>query len=488
MGVLKPREDQAMAIVLLLTTLPHQHGVYLITILETAITPGPTAKATLVDNSINDPIVGIPRVNSGTHAIRLGNSILGSQGDYYFVTRMKRTFVVNENSISFAFALVLENGGNSHITGNTNPYYQVRLFNSNNQAIFSRDVMANPSNPLFTNSNGILFTNWLCENINTARFIGQTVTLEITLSDCGQGGHWGYGYFDDFCGFNCTSPSFNPGITLNPLPNGCPKFPLSVSGNITLPSSASFTNVTLQVLDISNNVIATKIINSAPGGFFFTNLDYPDFYPSGPNSNIQFNIRAILNYGISGIPQTPIIINNTNPPGPDVSFKNCPTPCYEELIFQQHQAINSSVNYQASCCITSYSIINPNNTVNFKAGYIISLQPGFYVSGYNTGLFHAYIGRCEENNFNSRIQQNSIGNKIESLESDVKISPNPTSAYINIYAGKEKVVSWELYDRSGKSVLRGNSEQIDIQGLLKGSYILKINLEKRHISKAVIIK
>jgi hypothetical protein len=457
------------------------------------ITPGVGQKATLVDNSISDPFVGIPRVNTGTHSIRLGNSnFVDQEQDFYHVTKMTRTFVVNESSISFAFALVLDDGGLTHVNANTNPYYQVKLFDNNNQAVFTRNVMANSSNPLFQQSNnGVLYTNWLCERISTARFMGQTVRLEIILSDCGAGGHWGYGYFDDFCGFDCTTPSFNPGITLNSIKEGCPKFPLPVTGNITLPTNASFTNVTLQILDTSNNIVSSQIITSAIGGAFSTNLNYSNFYPSGYNSSTEFNIRAILNYSIGGMTQNPIVINNTNPPGPDISFQECYTPCFENIIIGENQPITISSNFQVFGNIVSSAYILPNLNVNFRSGYQIQLLPGFHTTGNQTGIFHAYIAPCEENiNSVSKQFSKDIGRLIEVpiKDSNIKIYPNPISNYININSGNEKLVSWEMYDMSGKSVLKGNTTPIDVQNIIKGNYLLKINLEKRQISKKIIIK
>ncbi|WP_294318961.1 3-coathanger stack domain-containing protein [uncultured Chryseobacterium sp.] len=460
------------------------------------IIASPSAKATLVDNSIFDPAVtafNLSRVNTGSYAIRIGNSnYVGGETTFYHVTKMTRTFVVNESSISFAFALVLQDGNNVHPNADRNPYYQVKLIDSNNQTVFIRNVMANAANPLFQQSNGILFTNWACEKISTARYMGQTLRLEIILSDCGQGGHWGYGYFDDFCGFSCDTSAFNPGITLNPLKKECPNFPLPISGNITLPANASFTNVTLEILDASNNIVGTKVITTAPAGVFSTNLDYSDFYPSGPNSNLNFNIRALLNYTISGLPQAPVSVNNTNPPGPDVSFKNCATPCYEEWIFHSNQPILNSINYQASCCITSESIIYPNLNVDFRAGYEINLKPGFYVTGNTTGKFHAYLAPCEEN-FTSRIQQNTskISQKDQSNVNnlqEIKISPNPASDFINVDSGKEKIISWELFDISARSVLKGNSSQVNVQSLPKANYILKINTVNKQVTKKVTVK
>jgi len=453
----------------------------------------PQSFITLVDNTVPDPLIGAPlaRVNTGRFAIRVNNSVNGQ----YDVSMLTRQFVVNENNISFAYALVFGDSISHFATGD-NPYYQVRLLNSNNIPVYTRNVMLNPGNSFFINlqNTQIFYTNWLCERINTSGLMGQTVTLQIIMADCGGSAHWGYGYFDDFCGITCNQPAFNPTISLNPVGRACPTFPLPITGNISLPNNAFFTNVTIQVLDSSNNVVSSIINSSAPGGFFSTNLNYDNFYPNGYNINTDFNIRALLNYTINGVSQTPIIANNTNPPGPDVSFKNCTVPCREDWYFTTNQPIQTSTNFQASCCITSESLINPNLNVEFRAGYEINLKPnpngtaGFYATSHQSGNFHAYIARCDESDsFSEAQKQSKTITERTSDESDIKIYPNPASTYINIDSGNEKITSWELVDISGRSILKGNSKQVNVQGLTKSNYILKINTKNKQVTKKVIV-
>ncbi|MGO4708234.1 T9SS type A sorting domain-containing protein [Chryseobacterium sp. 2TAF14] len=458
----------------------------------TSFTPSPTNLATIVDTSMNDPLlaangINLPRTKTGRYAIMLNNN----NNAQYDVSKMTRQFVVNEFYISYAFALVLENAGhlNADPNKNKNPYYQVILRDNsnNNQVVFERRVMANPNNTLFNQAGtSLLYTNWLCEYIDTSNLLGHTVTLEIYLADCGEGGHRAYGYFDDFCGTYCGPSSFNPNLFLHPIKDQCPKFPIPITGNFTLPSNASFTNVTLQVVDGSNNVVSTHIITSAPGGNFLKNLDYGDLYPNGYNANTDFNIWGYLNYSINGNQQQSIFTHNTNPPGPDISFKNCTLPCFEEI--HVTQPTTNSTNLQASGTITSSSVIYPNLNVNYRAGYEIILNQGFYATGIQSGNFHAYIARCEQNNSVQGKQSKTIPETNSLKNSAIKIHPNPASTFINIDSGNEKITSWELFDISGKRILKGSSTQVNVQGLPKATYLLNININTKTTTKKVIVK
>ncbi len=468
----------------------------------TPLTTSPVNLATIVDTSVNDPFLAangitLPRVKSGRYAIRLNNN----QDGQYDVTKMTRQFVINEFFISYAFALVLENGDHlDEVDPNKskNPYYQVILRDNsnNNQVVFERRVMANPNNPLFHQlGTTTLYTDWLCEYIDTSTLIGHTVTLEIYLADCGEGGHWGYGYFDDFCGTYCGPASFNPNLFLHPIKDQCPKFPIPITGNFTLPSNASLTNITLQVVDSSNNVVSTHIITSAPGGNFIKNLDFYDLYPNGYNGNMDFNIWAYLNYSINGTPQSSIFTHNTNPPGPDISFKNCPLPCIELWNFEVYQPIQTSTNFQGYN-IVSASAIYPNIDVEFRSVFEIVLKPapngttGFYATGHQSGNFHAYIAPCDESDSFSEAQKNQpkIIAEGTSYDPNIKVYPNPASTYISIDSGNEKITSWELFDVSGRSILKGNSTQLNVQNLPKASYLLKININNKIITKKVIVQ
>lgn len=76
----------------------------------------------------------------------------------------------------------------------------------------------------------------------------------------------------------------------------------------------------------------------------------------------------------------------------------------------------------------------------------------------------------------------------KTLNKQLEIHPNPTSTFINIDSGNEKITSWELLDISGKSVLKGNSTQVNVQGLPKAAYLLKININNKITTKKVIVK
>lgn len=467
----------------------------------TSFTPSPTNLATIVDTSMNDPLlaangINLSRVKNGRYAIMLNNN----NNAQYDVTKMTRQFVVDEPYIGYSFALVLENAGHLNADNpshSKNPYYQVILRDNsnNNQVVFERRVMANPGNPLFNQlGTSILYTDWSCEYIDTSNLIGHKVTLEIYLADCGEGGHMAYGYFDDFCGNYCGPATFNPNLFLHPLKDQCPKFPIPISGNFTLPSNASLINVTLQVVDNSNNVVSTHIITSAPGGNFLKNLYFDDLYPNGYNANTDFNILAYLSYSINGNQQQSIFTHNTNPPGPDISFKNCPLPCREEWRFENLQPITASENFSAFGSIYSESAIYPNINVEFSAAYEIVLKPaqngtaGFYATSHQSGNFHAYIAPCEQSNVKQGKQSKAISENSFIKNSNIKISPNPASTFVNIDSGNEKITSWELFDISGRRVLTGNSTQVNVQGLPKAAYLLKININNKITTKKVIVK
>jgi hypothetical protein len=455
------------------------------------ITP-PHQYATLVNSSSADPnIPSIPRVYSGNYAIKFNQSQLNVYSRS--VTSMRRQFIVNESTVSYAYAIFFQNPIDGGHEGDIKyPYYKVRLINSNNQTVFQKVIDTSTPGLNYNASNNLLYTGWRCERININRFLGQLLTLEITVSNCGNSGHIGYGYFDDFCGLdnNCI-PVATPSINLNPQKETyCPTMPMNVNGNYTIPSAATFSSVELDILDLTGNVVNTLPTTSATvsGNYFNFIVNYNNFYPTGVYSNLQFNFRVRLKYILGGVQQTLTVIN-TNPPGPDVSFRGCNIPCFENI--QITDVVSTSNNYQVSNTIYAHSLINPNLNVNYRAENQIHLLPGFYVTGYDYGKFHAYIASCEENSYltqKSSKRSSASTNEVSIKNSEITIYPNPASAYFKISTGNEKLVSWELYDMSGKFVLTGKSAEADVQNLLKGIYILKINLETRQVNKTLILK
>lgn len=157
------------------------------------------------------------------------------------------------------------------------------------------------------------------------------------------------------------------------------------------------------------------------------------------------------------------------------------------------QQITTSQNFQAGQFINASSAINDDLIVNYKAGQNVILLPGFHVKATRGSLFRAYIGLCDGtienfakiNNIFVDSDKKEISKSL--LASDVKIYPNPASTFINIDSGNKEIISWELFDISGKIVLKGSTKQINVSSIPKANYLIKINTRNKQVTKKVIV-
>jgi len=173
----------------------------------------------------------------------------------------------------------------------------------------------------------LLYTNWLCESINTSAFIGKDVTLEFYMSDCGLGGHFGYAYIDDICG-SCPSPNFGD-LYLNPININCPTFPYNVSGTLIPPQATTLTSLTLNVLNgstiVGTVVVPLSSVNTAVSPYTFSYPINPSNFGSSISTSATYHVSAIAVFTNSvGFQQT---LTNTEI-GTGIKFLNCcyPTP------------------------------------------------------------------------------------------------------------------------------------------------------------------
>jgi len=129
-----------------------------------------------------------------------------------------------------------------------------------------------------------------------------------------------------------------------------------------------------------------------------------------------------------------------------------------------------------------------------KAGTSVNLLPGTEIKlGAN---YYAFIAPCGNESRSKKINQNNQRGMVldldmeerKSLNNQIDIHPNPASTFVNINSGNEKITSWQLFDISGKSVLNGTSTQVNVQGLPKAVYMLKINVTNKITTKKVIVK
>ena len=69
---------------------------------------------------------------------------------------------------------------------------------------------------------------------------------------------------------------------------------------------------------------------------------------------------------------------------------------------------------------------------------------------------------------------------------EVQVYPNPFSEEINIVGS---IDSYAIFDASGKMLLTGNTNKIETKNLIKGLYLVKINMKNgESISRKIIKK
>ncbi len=176
--------------------------------------PGTGAFVSQVINSTgNDPLVGalLPLTSpfGGSKIAKINDNLTGA-----VVERISQTFnVTSSNAIfQFAYAGVLEDAAHSC---SDQPYMNFSVIDSSGNVLICPKIeIAAPSpgctQPASITANWISttpssgFTNvyyhgWEIKTIDLSPYIGTSITIQITVGDCAQTGHFGYGYFDCQC-------------------------------------------------------------------------------------------------------------------------------------------------------------------------------------------------------------------------------------------------------------------------------------------------
>lgn len=154
----------------------------------------------------NDPVVGaaIPCINpngGGAYSLKLGDGT----GANYGAAGASQTFLVDANSESFtySYALVMENPDN-HSLGEK-PFFKINMYDQAGNSIACGDyqVISGPvssgGDPDYVAYSGGFYLPWRTTFAPLQGYVGQNVTIEFIMGDCGQGAHYGYGYIDASC-------------------------------------------------------------------------------------------------------------------------------------------------------------------------------------------------------------------------------------------------------------------------------------------------
>ena len=137
----------------------------------------------------------------GTYSLLLNDNTAGGK-----IMKLQQTFSVtaSNNIFTFQYLAVLQDGGSSHPPSNQ-PYFSVQMLDGSSALInCTQDFQSASSSATgwtpTTGSCGGIYKGWKTVTIDLTAYIGQNVTIQFVVSDCNQGGHYGYAYIDGACG------------------------------------------------------------------------------------------------------------------------------------------------------------------------------------------------------------------------------------------------------------------------------------------------
>ena len=201
------------------------------------IVPGRHTITSVVNG--NDPIVTvIPQVcpfpGFGNYSVRLGNSGIGWQAER-LVTSMFVT--ANNSSIIYAFAAILNEPANAPHAANESSRFSINIsdVNGNSLPCGSYTYIIGQQIPFQRLSSSVVYRNWSTFAVDLTPYIGQTINVEFMTGDCGQGGHYGYAYYDVRCDIFQIATRYCPGdLTVQMVaPAGFQSYLWQPSGNTT---------------------------------------------------------------------------------------------------------------------------------------------------------------------------------------------------------------------------------------------------------------
>jgi hypothetical protein len=173
-----------------------------------------------------DPVAGafIPVVcpTGGKYSVMVGDGTVPNYG----VGILEQTFMVTAANVNltYMYAVVLENPNHVYYD---QTYFKIEVLDQNGNPVTSGGqyfVVCEYGLPGYTGiyypreADTIYCKPWTTQHVSLINYIGTCVTIRVTSSDCGLGGHFGYAYFDAKC--DSTGLFLNLISTTNVLCNG----------------------------------------------------------------------------------------------------------------------------------------------------------------------------------------------------------------------------------------------------------------------------
>jgi gliding motility-associated-like protein len=170
----------------------------------------------IITTAGTDPVAPVSMINplGGTCSVRLGNGTTSGYG----AASLVQTFLVGAANTAFqySYAAILEDPA-GHTVGEK-PFFSVRMFDQAGNPIICGEYQAygGDGQTGWVIAGGVQYKDWTTVYAPLTNYVGQNVTVEFIVGDCGQGGHYGYAYIDASCippGIIASSPVVCPGET-----------------------------------------------------------------------------------------------------------------------------------------------------------------------------------------------------------------------------------------------------------------------------------
>ncbi|MFH2095734.1 MAG: hypothetical protein ABIJ16_08520, partial [Bacteroidota bacterium] len=201
-------------------------------------------------NGGTDAYGGFPRVFQGGYSAMLGDGTVPNNGAAQLIQSFEVTN--SASAYTFSYAMVIQDGQHEDTVQS---YFHIKMFDENGDPIACSEYLAiaAANMPGFVQSAldpEVHYCSWQSITVDLAAYIGQIVTLIVTVSDCSGNAHFAYAYLDCTCTVaELTASGCNP-VTIN-APPGYSSYSWTPGGQTT--QSVSVTSSGLYCCDLVQN-------------------------------------------------------------------------------------------------------------------------------------------------------------------------------------------------------------------------------------------
>ncbi|MEO8762605.1 MAG: T9SS type A sorting domain-containing protein [Bacteroidia bacterium] len=395
-----------------------------------------------VDKYGGFPVVA-PTPFGGNYSLLLNDATAGGK-----IQRASYTFVVDNATdlFTFQYAVILQSGGHP---ANQQPYFHVDVTDLTTNATMpcsQYDASAPTTGPLAGWNTSpldatVYFKSWESVNIDLQSAIGHTVSVNFIVSDCSQGGHFGYCYIDAACGN------------------------INLSNTINLPSACDTT--------------ASVIIN-APYGY----SSYQWFGPNQPYNAIAGGTLSTLTTSVT-INDT-FMVSGTLASGCIISYKYIISPALTIISPTDSITAGDTIIISATGAI-SYTWTSSDG--GSYTGDSISVFPLINTT-------YTVVGIDSSGCTSSASRLINVANRVTNiskngLQNQIAIYPNPANNILNIDC-KLKNAMLSITDVLGNKIrqltIENELTSLDVNSLSNGIYFLNINTSNGLITKKFVVQ